>query len=202
VALANKLNSMFLELVFAPDYTEAALEILQSKPNIRLLVDEERRQNTITEVDMKRVRGGVLVQDRDADLELRDEMQVVTDRKPSEDEWGELLFSWKVCKHVRSNAIVFAKNLGTTGIGAGQMSRVDSVRIAIEKASAAQLPLDGAAMASDAFFPFPDGPELAFAAGIKAVIQPGGSKNDQATIDACNKAGVAMVFTSRRHFRH
>jgi phosphoribosylaminoimidazolecarboxamide formyltransferase / IMP cyclohydrolase len=202
VALANKLNSMFLELVFAPDYTEAALEILQSKPNIRLLVDEERRQNTITEVDMKRVRGGVLVQDRDADLELRDEMQVVTERKPSEEEWGELLFSWKVCKHVRSNAIVFANNLGTTGIGAGQMSRVDSVRIAIEKARAAELPLDGAAMASDAFFPFPDGPELAFTAGIKAVIQPGGSKNDQATIDACNKAGVTMVFTSRRHFRH
>jgi phosphoribosylaminoimidazolecarboxamide formyltransferase/IMP cyclohydrolase len=129
-------------------------------------------------------------------------MQVVTERKPTEEEWGELLFAWKVCKHVRSNAIVLSRNLGTTGIGAGQMSRVDSVRIAIEKANAAGLPLDEAVMASDAFFPFPDGPELAFEAGIKAVIQPGGSKNDQATIDACNKAGVAMVFTSRRHFRH
>jgi phosphoribosylaminoimidazolecarboxamide formyltransferase/IMP cyclohydrolase len=129
-------------------------------------------------------------------------MKVVTDRKPSEEEWGELLFAWKVCKHVRSNAIVMGKNLGTAGIGAGQMSRVDSVRIAIEKANAAELSLDGAVMASDAFFPFPDGPELAFDAGIKAVIQPGGSKNDQATIDACNKAGVAMVFTARRHFRH
>src|SRR4051812_11978297 len=200
--LANKLNSMFLEVVFAPGYTEDALDILQSKPNIRLLIDEEQRQPNIAEQDIKRVRGGLLVQDRDADLELRDEMQVVTERKPTEEEWGELLFAWKVCKHVRSNAIVMAANLGSAGIGAGQMSRVDSVRIAIEKARAAELSLEGAAMASDAFFPFPDGPELAFAAGVKSVIQPGGSKNDQATIDACNKAGVAMVFTSRRHFRH
>jgi phosphoribosylaminoimidazolecarboxamide formyltransferase / IMP cyclohydrolase len=202
VPLAEKLNSMFLELVFAPDYTDEALEILQQKPNVRLMVDEERRAAPVSEVDMKRVRGGLLVQDRDADLELRDEMQVVTERKPTEEEWGELLFSWKVCKHVRSNAIVLSQNLGTAGIGAGQMSRVDSVRIAIEKAAAAELSLEGAAMASDAFFPFPDGPELAFEAGIKTVIQPGGSKNDQATIDACNKYGVAMVFTSRRHFRH
>src|SRR3954468_23287942 len=202
VPLATKLNSMFLELVYAPDYTEAALEILKSKKNIRLLIDEERRAGTVAEVDLKRVRGGLLVQDRDNDLELRDEMQVVTDRKPTEEEWGELLFAWKVCKHVRSNAIVMSNGLGTAGIGAGQMSRVDSVRIAVEKASAAELSLDGSAMASDAFFPFPDGPEIAFAAGVKSVIQPGGSKNDQATIDACNKAGVAMVFTSRRHFRH
>jgi phosphoribosylaminoimidazolecarboxamide formyltransferase / IMP cyclohydrolase len=202
VPLATKLNSMFLELVFAPDYTDEALEILKSKPNIRLLIDEEQRGAPVAEMDLKRVRGGVLVQDRDADLELRDEMQVVTERKPTEEEWGELLFAWKVCKHVRSNAIVMSRNLGTFGIGAGQMSRVDSVRIAIEKAHAAELPLDGAAMASDAFFPFADGPQLALDAGIKSVIQPGGSKNDQATIDACNKAGVAMVFTSRRHFRH
>jgi phosphoribosylaminoimidazolecarboxamide formyltransferase / IMP cyclohydrolase len=202
VPLATKLNSMFLELVFAPGYTDEALEILMSKQNIRLLQDEEQRGAPVAEQDMKRVRGGLLVQDRDMDLELRDEMQVATERKPTEEEWGELLFAWKVCKHVRSNAIVFARNLGTAGIGAGQMSRVDSVRIAIEKASAAEIPLEGAAMASDAFFPFPDGPELAFEAGVKSVIQPGGSKNDQATIDACNKAGVAMVFTSRRHFRH
>jgi phosphoribosylaminoimidazolecarboxamide formyltransferase/IMP cyclohydrolase len=188
--------------VFAPSYTGEALEILQKKKNIRILVDEEQRGAPVAEVDVKRVRGGLLIQDRDADLELRDEMQVVTDRKPTEEEWGELLFSWKVCKHVRSNAIVLAKDLGTTGIGAGQMSRVDSVRIAIEKANAAELSLDGAVMASDAFFPFPDGPELAIEAGIKAVIQPGGSKNDKATIDACNAAGVAMVFTARRHFRH
>ncbi|HEX4734184.1 MAG TPA: bifunctional phosphoribosylaminoimidazolecarboxamide formyltransferase/IMP cyclohydrolase [Thermoleophilaceae bacterium] len=200
--LATKLNSMFLELVYAPDYTDEALEILKSKKNIRLLIDEERRVTAAVEVDMKRVRGGLLVQDRDADLELRDEMQVVTDAKPTEEQWGELLFAWKVCKHVRSNAIVLGKSLGTVGIGAGQMSRVDSVRIAIEKARAAELDLSGSVMASDAFFPFPDGPEFGIGAGVKAIIQPGGSKNDQATIDACNAAGVAMVFTSRRHFRH
>jgi phosphoribosylaminoimidazolecarboxamide formyltransferase/IMP cyclohydrolase len=202
VALATKLNSMFLELVFAPGYTPEAFEILTAKPNLRILQDEEQRGAPVAEQDLKRVRGGVLIQDRDSDLELRDEMQVVTDRKPTEEEWGELLFAWKVCKHVRSNAIVMAKNLGTAGIGAGQMSRVDSVRIAVEKAHAAELALGGAVMASDAFFPFPDGPELALGAGITALIQPGGSKNDQATIDACNKAGAAMVFTSRRHFRH
>jgi phosphoribosylaminoimidazolecarboxamide formyltransferase/IMP cyclohydrolase len=202
VPLATKLNSMFLEVVFSPGYTDEALEILSSKPNIRLLADEEKRGVSVAEQDLKRVRGGLLVQDRDSDLELRDEMQVVTERKPSEEEWGELLFSWKVCKHVRSNAIVMSNGLATVGTGAGQMSRVDSVRIAIEKANAAELPLEGSAMASDAFFPFPDGPQLAFEAGVKSVIQPGGSKNDQATIDACNAAGVAMVFTSRRHFRH
>jgi phosphoribosylaminoimidazolecarboxamide formyltransferase/IMP cyclohydrolase len=200
--LAQKLNSMFLELILAPAYTDDALEILKSKPNIRLLVDEEQRQVSVAEQDYKRVRGGLLVQDRDADLELRDEMQVVTERKPTEEEWGELLFAWKVCKHVRSNAIVLGKNLGTVGVGAGQMSRVDSVRIAIEKAGAAELDLNRSMMASDAFFPFADGPELAFAAGVEAIIQPGGSKRDQDVIDACNKAGAAMVFTSRRHFRH
>jgi phosphoribosylaminoimidazolecarboxamide formyltransferase/IMP cyclohydrolase len=199
VPLARKLNDMFLELVFAPDYTDDALEILQSKPNIRLLVDQEQRKSAPAEKDVKKVRGGVLVQDLDSDLELRDEMQVVTERAPTEEEWGELVFAWKVCKHVRSNAIVLSKNLATAGIGAGQMSRVDSVRIAIEKANQ---DLDGAAMASDAFFPFADGPQLAFDAGIKSVIQPGGSKRDQEVIDACNGAGVAMVFTARRHFRH
>jgi phosphoribosylaminoimidazolecarboxamide formyltransferase / IMP cyclohydrolase len=202
VPLAQKLNSMFLELVFAPDYTDEALEILKSKPNIRLLVDEEQRGALVAEQDVKRVRGGLLVQDRDADLELRDEMQVPSERKPSEEEWGEMLFAWKVCKHVRSNAIVLGNHLGTVGIGAGQMSRVDSVRLAIEKARAAELDPNGSVMASDAFFPFADGPELAFEAGVKAIIQPGGSKRDNVVIEACNEAGVAMVFTSRRHFRH
>jgi phosphoribosylaminoimidazolecarboxamide formyltransferase/IMP cyclohydrolase len=193
---------MFLEVVFAPGYTDEALEVLQSKPNVRLLVDGEQRLPPVSEQDFKRVRGGLLVQDRDADLELRDEMQVVTDRKPSEEEWGELLFAWKVCKHVRSNAIVLGRHLGTVGIGAGQMSRVDSVRLAIEKAAASELDLTGSVMASDAFFPFPDGPQLAFEAGVTAVIQPGGSKRDPEVVAACNEAGVTMVFTSRRHFRH
>jgi phosphoribosylaminoimidazolecarboxamide formyltransferase/IMP cyclohydrolase len=200
--LANKLNGMFLELIFAPDYTEDALEILKAKPNVRLLHDEERRAHSRNERDIKKVRGGILIQDADVDLELRDGMQVVTERKPSEEEWGEMLFAWKACKHVRSNAIVFAKGLGTVGIGAGQMSRVDSVRLAVEKARIAELDLQGAVMASDAFFPFADGPQIAFDAGIASVIQPGGSKRDDEVIAACNAAGVAMVFTGRRHFRH
>ena len=202
VRLAEALNAMFVELVFAPGFEDGALEVLQSKPNVRILDDAERRRPGVTEQDTKRVRGGLLVQDRDIDGQARDEMQVVTERKPTEAQWGELLFAWRVCKHVRSNAIVLARDLGTSGIGAGQMSRVDSVRIAIDKAAAAELPLDGAVMASDAFFPFADGPQLAIDAGVKAIIQPGGSKRDMEVIDACEAAGVAMVFTSRRHFRH
>jgi phosphoribosylaminoimidazolecarboxamide formyltransferase/IMP cyclohydrolase len=197
--VAQKLHETFVELVFAPGYSDEALEILTQKPNIRILEDQERRTEPIAEHDIRRVRGGLLVQDRDEDLESRDEMRVVTERPPTEREWGELLFAWKVCKHVRSNAIVLAKNLATVGIGAGQMSRVDSVELAIRKARRS---LDGAAMASDAFFPFADGPQAAIDAGVRAIIQPGGSKRDEDVIEACNAASVAMVFTSRRHFRH
>jgi phosphoribosylaminoimidazolecarboxamide formyltransferase/IMP cyclohydrolase len=201
-ALAEKLSEMFVEAVFAPGYDEDALELLQQKPNVRLLENQERRTTPISEHDFKRVRGGMLVQDRDTGLELREEMEVATARKPSEEEWGELLFGMRVCKHVRSNAIVMSRGLGTVGIGAGQMSRVDSVRIAVEKAGAAGLTLDGAALASDAFFPFPDGPQLAIEAGVRAIIQPGGSLRDHEVVEACDAAGVAMVFTARRHFRH
>ena len=130
-------------------------------------------------------------------------MEVVTERKPTEEEWGALLFSWKVVRHVRSNAIVIARDLGTVGIGAGQMSRVDAVRLAIEKAQETQPDkLAGSSLASDAFFPFADGPEAAIEAGIRSIIQPGGSKRDNEVIAACDAAGVAMVFTGRRHFRH
>jgi phosphoribosylaminoimidazolecarboxamide formyltransferase / IMP cyclohydrolase len=201
-ALAEKLSEIFVEAVFAPGYDEDALELLQQKPNVRLLENQERRITPISEHDIKRVRGGILAQDRDTGLEQRDEMQVATTRKPSEEEWGELLFSMRVCKHVRSNAIVMSKGLGTVGIGAGQMSRVDSVRIAVEKAAAAGLALDGAAIASDAFFPFADGPQAAIDAGVRAIIQPGGSQRDHEVVEACEAAGVAMVFTARRHFRH
>jgi phosphoribosylaminoimidazolecarboxamide formyltransferase / IMP cyclohydrolase len=197
--LAERLADTFVELVFASGYDDDALEILTRKPNIRVMDNSERRRIPIGEHDIKRVRGGILVQDRDSESELREEMSVVTAARPTEDQWGELLFAWRVCKHVRSNAIVLTKGLGTVGIGAGQMSRVDSVRIAVEKA---QSPLDGAVMASDAFFPFADGPQTGIAAGVKAIIQPGGSKGDPEVIEACDKAGVAMVFTSRRHFRH
>jgi phosphoribosylaminoimidazolecarboxamide formyltransferase/IMP cyclohydrolase len=201
-ALAERLSEMFVEAVFAPGYGEDALELLQQKPNVRLLENQERRNTPVSEHDFKRVRGGMLMQDRDTGLELREEMEVATERKPSEEEWGELLFGLRVCKHVRSNAIVMTKGLGTVGIGAGQMSRVDAVRIAIEKAGTAGLSLDGAALASDAFFPFADGPQLAIDAGVRAIVQPGGSQRDQEVVEACDAAGVAMVFTARRHFRH
>ena len=196
---AEQVNEIFVELIFAPGYEEDALEVLQQKKNIRILDNQERRNWPVSEHDIKRVRGGILVQHRDEDMEMRDEMQVVTKRKPTEQEWGELLFAWKVAKHVRSNAIVLSKDLATVGIGAGQMSRVDSVRLAAEKA---QQPLDGAALASDAFFPFADGPQLAVEAGVRSIIQPGGSQRDHEVVEACDAADVAMVFTSRRHFRH
>ncbi len=200
--LAAQLVKQFAEIVFAPKITDEALEILCTKPKMRILEDNERRRANIGERDMKRVLGGMLVQDRDVDLEDRSSMEVVSARKPSEQEWGEMLFAWKVCKHVRSNAIVLSKELASVGIGAGQMSRVDSVRIAVEKAGAAGTEIGGGAMASDAFFPFADGPQLAIEAGITAVIQPGGSIRDPEVIETADAAGVAMVFTGRRHFKH
>ncbi|MFL5825654.1 MAG: bifunctional phosphoribosylaminoimidazolecarboxamide formyltransferase/IMP cyclohydrolase [Thermoleophilaceae bacterium] len=198
-ALAEELSKIFVEVVFAPGYEDGALEILTRKQNVRILHDQERRKVPFGEHDMKRVRGGLLIQDRDLESESRDDMSVPTTTRPTEQQWGDLLFAWRVCKHVRSNAIVMAKDVATLGIGAGQMSRVDSVKLAIEKARS---PLDGAVMASDAFFPFADGPEAAIEAGVKAIIQPGGSQRDPDVIEACEKAGVAMVFTGRRHFRH
>jgi phosphoribosylaminoimidazolecarboxamide formyltransferase / IMP cyclohydrolase len=201
-ALAEKLHAQFAEVIFAPGYDDDALELLEQKPNVRILENQERRRVPVTEHDVKRVRGGMLVQDHDTGLEERDDMDVVTRRKPTEEEWGELLFAMRVCKGVRSNAIVLATGLGTAGIGAGQMSRIDSVRIAIDKAAAAKTDLSKAVMASDAFFPFADGVQLAIDAGVRAVIQPGGSQRDGEVIDACDAADVAMVFTARRHFRH
>jgi phosphoribosylaminoimidazolecarboxamide formyltransferase / IMP cyclohydrolase len=199
---AEALVKQFCEVVFAPKFTDEALEILSSKPNMRVLEDNERRHLNVAERDLKRVMGGLLVQDRDIDLEDRSAMEVVTERKPSEREWGEMLFAWKVCKHVRSNAIVLSKELATIGIGAGQMSRVDSVRLAIEKARTAGTDLSGSAVASDAFFPFSDGPQLAVDAGATCIIQPGGSKRDPEVVEAADAAGISMVFTHRRHFKH
>jgi phosphoribosylaminoimidazolecarboxamide formyltransferase/IMP cyclohydrolase len=199
---AEALVKQFCEVVFAPRFTEEALEVLSAKPNMRILEDNERRHLNIAERDLKRVMGGLLVQDRDLDLEDRSAMEVVTERKPTEREWGEMLFAWKVCKHVRSNAIVLSKDLATVGIGAGQMSRVDSVRLAIDKAGEAGTDLTGSALASDAFFPFSDGPQLAIDAGATCVIQPGGSKRDPEVVEAADAAGISMVFTHRRHFKH
>ena len=200
--LAELLAQQFCEVLFSPGYTDEALELLASRPAIRILEDNERRRFDIAERDLKRVMGGLLVQDRDIDLEDRSEMEVVTERKPTEAEWGEMLFGWKVCKHVRSNAIVLSRELASVGIGAGQMSRVDSVRLAVEKAGRSGLDLQGAALASDAFFPFADGPQLAVEAGVTSIIQPGGSKRDPEVVEAADAAGISMVFSHRRHFKH
>jgi phosphoribosylaminoimidazolecarboxamide formyltransferase/IMP cyclohydrolase len=197
--LAEALTAQFIEVLFARGYEGDAVEVLSAKPNTRILDDHERRSTNVLEPHLRQVQGGMLVQDRDVDLEERSEMQVVTERRPTEAEWQELSFAWKVCKHVRSNAIVFSRGLASIGVGAGQMSRVDAVRMAIEKARDG---VEGAVMASDAYFPFADGPGLALDAGVTAIIQPGGSVRDPDVVEAVDKAGATMVFTSRRHFRH
>jgi len=197
--LGELLASTFVEVLLAPGYDPAAYEALTRKPNTRIMQNQERRRVNPGERDLRRVTGGVLIQDRDTESEERAAMRVVTARHPTEAEWGDLLFAWRVAKHVKSNAIVLARDLVTVGIGAGQMSRVDSVRLSIEKAAT---PIPGAVLASDAFFPFADGPEAAVAAGVRAIVQPGGSIRDEEVIAAANDAGVAMVFTGRRHFRH
>ncbi len=199
-ATAEAIAGQFVEVLIAPAYDDAALEVLAERPNARVLQDEERRVPLTGDPAIRQVLGGLLVQDRDLDSEDRSEMQVVSTRQPTEAEWSEMLFAWRVCKHVSSNAIVLARDLATVGIGAGQMSRVDSVRLAVEKSRLDSL--RGAALASDAFFPFADGPELAIAAGIESIIQPGGSRNDPSVVEAADAAGIVMVFTSRRHFRH
>ena len=199
-ATAEAIAGQFVEVLIAPAYDDAALGVLAERPNARVLQDEERRVPLTGDPAIRQVLGGLLVQDRDLDSEDRSEMQVVSTRQPTEAEWSEMLFAWRVCKHVSSNAIVLARDLATVGIGAGQMSRVDSVRLAVEKSRLDSL--RGAALASDAFFPFADGPELAIAAGIESIIQPGGSRNDPSVVEAADAAGIVMVFTSRRHFRH
>jgi len=200
VALAQVLASQFVEVLIAPAYAPEALDVLGQKPNVRLLEDGERRVRREDEPEIKQVMGGLLIQDRDTPGEQRSGMRVVSARAPTEAEWDELLFAWTVCRHVRSNAIVITRDLATVGIGAGQMSRVDSVRLAVQKARVDSL--SGAVLASDAFFPFADGPELAVEAGVRAIIAPGGSVRDAEVIAAADAAGVAMVHAGRRHFRH
>jgi phosphoribosylaminoimidazolecarboxamide formyltransferase/IMP cyclohydrolase len=211
-AFAAELSKQFIEVLLAPGFEPDALELLGEKKNVRLLelahwpAQTDRR--SASEVEGKPVIGGQLVQTRDVVSETREQMSVMTEGEPSEQEWDDLLFAWKVCRHVRSNAIVIAAGDGTSasatiGIGAGQMSRVDAVRIAIEKAQAFQPRLlAGSVLASDAFFPFADGPELAIAAGVTAIVQPGGSVRDEDVVAAAQQAGIAMVATGVRHFRH
>ncbi len=205
--LAEALHENFVEVLIAPDYEDGALDVLQQKEAIRILRNEERREPDAGERDAKRVLGGLLIQDRDGDPEPREMMEAVTKTQPSEEQWSDMLFAWTVVRHVRSNAIVIAKDGATLGIGAGQMSRVDSVRLAVEKCNDARGEeadglLKGSAVASDAFFPFADGPQAAIEAGSTSVVQPGGSKRDAEVIEACDAGGVAMVFTKHRHFRH
>jgi phosphoribosylaminoimidazolecarboxamide formyltransferase/IMP cyclohydrolase len=199
-ATAQKLNEQFIEVLFAPGYDEAALEILTQKKNTRILEDQERRLPLLGEPEIKQVTGGLLVQDRDSARDERETMELVTSRDPGEREWSDMLFAWRVAKHVKSNAIVLVRDLATIGIGAGQMSRVDSVRLSLEKCRADTV--EGAVLASDAFFPFADGPELAIQAGVTSVIQPGGSIRDDEVVAAAEEAGISMVLTRRRHFRH
>jgi phosphoribosylaminoimidazolecarboxamide formyltransferase/IMP cyclohydrolase len=199
---AESLARQFIEVLLAPAFDDEAMAVLTEKPNVRLLELPEWPP-PVDEPDAKPVLGGMLVQDRDRVTETREDMQVASARAPSELEWADMLFAWRVCRHVRSNAIVLARAGATVGIGAGQMSRVDSVRIAVEKAQSAQPDLlAGCALASDAFFPFADGPQLAAQAGVTAIIQPGGSVRDEEVVAAADEAGVAMVMTGRRHFRH
>lgn len=195
-------DRQFVEVIIAPTVSQEASDIVAAKPNVRLLACGEWDKERIQGFDYKRVNGGLLVQDRDLGMIDVSQLKIVTQRQPNEQEIRDLLFCWEVAKYVKSNAIVYAKNGQTIGIGAGQMSRVYSAKIAGIKAADEGLEVPGSVMASDAFFPFRDGIDAAAAAGITAVIQPGGSMRDQEVIDAADEHGLAMVFTGMRHFRH
>ena len=190
-----KWPSCFVEVIAAPGFDDAAREIFAAKKNLRLVEVVPMEQKWV----LKNVSGGVLLQDNDMRPLTEADLKVVSERKPTEQEMRDLLFAWKVCKHVKSNAILYARNGQTTGVGAGQMSRVDSAKIGAMKSV---LGIKGSVAASDAFFPFPDGVEVIAEAGATAIIQPGGSVSDQEVIDAANKLGLAMVLTGVRHFRH
>jgi phosphoribosylaminoimidazolecarboxamide formyltransferase/IMP cyclohydrolase len=194
---ARAVTEIFTEVVIAPDFDEAALEVLRSKKNLRVLRASEAKAPE--GLEYKQISGGMLVQTRDTHRVAQEDLNVVSKRRPTDDEIRALLFAWTVCKHTKSNAIVYARDGQTAGVGAGQMSRVDSVKIG---AMRAQLPLKGSVLASDAFFPFRDGIDEAAKHGITAVIQPGGSVRDAEVIAAADEHGLAMVFTRIRHFKH
>lgn len=200
-AAAAAMANTFLEIIVAPDFDDDALEVLKVKKNLRLIVLPVE-PGGLGELDYKRVRGGFLVQQRLRMEFPEDGWRVVTERQPSEAELRDLRFAWRVSAAVKSNAIVLAKGEQTVGLGAGQMSRVDSSRIAVMKAHDQGFELEGAVLASDAFFPFRDGVDAAAEAGVRAVIQPGGSVRDEEVVEAANEHGMAMIFTGRRVFRH
>ncbi len=192
---AAEIAKLFTEAIAAPDFTSDALAVFAAKKNLRLL----RVAPAAPGFAVRQVSGGLLAQDADTGQVRAEDLKVVTRRIPTDDETTALLFAWRVCKHVKSNAIVYARNGQTIGVGAGQMSRVDAARFGAMKAV---LPLTGCVAASDAFFPFPDGLEVVVQAGATAIIQPGGSVRDAEVIAAADRLGVAMVFTGLRHFRH
>jgi phosphoribosylaminoimidazolecarboxamide formyltransferase/IMP cyclohydrolase len=197
VEAARAVIEIFTEVIIAPDYEADALEALKTKKNLRALRAGEVKVEEALEY--KEISGGMLIQTSDAHRLRRDDLKIVSQRQPSEKEIDDLLFAWTVCKHTKSNAIVYAHDKQTVGVGAGQMSRVDSVKIG---AMRAQLPIEGSVLASDAFFPFRDGIDEAAKRGIMAIIQPGGSVRDEEVIEAANEHNLTMVFTGVRHFKH
>lgn len=196
------IEQQFVEVIIAPEVSKTAQEILSTKKNIRVLACGDWLGQLTEEFDLKRVNGGLLIQERDFGMVDIDDLEIVTKKKPTEAQLKDLLFTWKVAKYVKSNAIVYCKDGATVGVGAGQMSRVYSAKIAGIKAQDEGLEVQGCVMASDAFFPFRDGIDAAGTAGIAAIIQPGGSVRDQEVIDAANEHEIAMVFTGMRHFKH
>jgi phosphoribosylaminoimidazolecarboxamide formyltransferase/IMP cyclohydrolase len=198
-ATAEALSKLFVEAVIAPGYEPAALEVLATKKNLRVMELMKSRQDTL---EVKNVEGGLLVQTPDDRRATPEEWKCVTERQPTEAERRALLFAWRVVKHVKSNAIVFVRENCAVGVGAGQMSRVDSVKLAAQKARELKHSLEGTVVGSDAFFPFPDGVEEAAKAGATAIVEPGGSVRDADVIAAANKLNLAMLFTGIRHFKH
>ncbi len=195
---AKMINKIFIEVVVAPSYTDEALEVLKHKKNVRILKLSDITKTDYKSFDMKKVLGGLLIQERDTKL-INEEVKVVTDRKPTDKEMEDLLFAWKTVKNAKSNGIVLAKDKGTVAVGPGQVSRIWALENAIKQG---EEKVSGSVMASDAFFPFPDCVKAAYEAGVTAIIQPGGSIKDNESIEAANKYGIAMVFTGMRHFKH
>ena len=202
LAFAEEVHSLFAEVLIAPSFSEEALSLLQKKKDRRLMLLDRTAYDATVKTSVRSIAGGFLVQDADAALYSDEHLRVVTSRTPSDDERQAMLYAWKIAKHVKSNAIVYATHDRSLAIGAGQMSRVDSARIAVRKAQDAGIDLTGCAVASDAFFPFADGLLQAAEAGASCVIQPGGSIRDEEVIAAANEKGLAMLFTGMRHFRH
>jgi phosphoribosylaminoimidazolecarboxamide formyltransferase/IMP cyclohydrolase len=198
-ATAEEIHNLFCEVVIAPSYTDEALEILKGKKNRIILIQNDIE---LPETLVRTCLNGVLVQDKDSKTDSKEDLNPVTDKKPTSREIEDLIFASKLCKHTKSNTIVLAKNKQLCASGTGQTSRVDALNQAIHKAKSFDFDLEGAVMASDAFFPFPDCVEIADKAGIKSVIQPGGSIKDQLSIDYCNENGLSMVMTGTRHFKH